>query len=140
VPGNGLGHGLLRQRGVLPPSRGDVLFNYLGHEQTAGGWLRASSLVSPSEMALANRVSHGREVVAWLQDGVLHVEWHSVTPSADSRLPARLLEHLQALVAHCLDPQSGALMPSDFPLAKGMNQKSLDMLLSKLKTKPNSQS
>ncbi|WP_139657969.1 condensation domain-containing protein, partial [Pseudomonas shirazica] len=27
APGNGLGHGLLRQRGELPPSRGDVLFN-----------------------------------------------------------------------------------------------------------------
>jgi amino acid adenylation domain-containing protein/non-ribosomal peptide synthase protein (TIGR01720 family) len=140
VPGNGLGHGLLRQRGALPPSRGDVLFNYLGHEQTPQGWLRASSLTAPPEVAPANRVSHGREVVAWLEDGVLHVHWHSVTPSADSRLPARLLEHLQALVGHCLDPQAGALMPSDFPLAKGMNQKSLDTLLSKLKTKPNSQS
>ncbi|MBZ9779961.1 non-ribosomal peptide synthase/polyketide synthase [Pseudomonas sp. REP124] len=140
VPGNGLGHGLLRQRGELPASRGDVLFNYLGHEQTPEGWLRASSLKAPAEVAAINKVSHGREVVAWLEGGVLHIEWHSVTPDADSRLPARLLEHLQALVAHCLDPQSGALMPSDFPLAKGMNQKSLDMLLSKLKTKPNPQS
>ncbi|MHC8371442.1 non-ribosomal peptide synthase/polyketide synthase [Pseudomonas sp. MDT1-85] len=132
VPGNGLGHGLLRQRGALPPSRGDVLFNYLGHEQTPQGWLRASSLTPPPEVALANRVTHGREVVAWLEDGVLHVEWHSVTPSADSRLPARLLEHLQALVGHCLDPQAGTLMPSDFPLAKGMNQATLDTLLKRL--------
>ncbi|NSX08514.1 non-ribosomal peptide synthetase [Pseudomonas lini] len=132
VPGNGLGHGLLRQRGALPPSRGDVLFNYLGHEQTPQGWLRASSLTPPPEVALANRVTHGREVVAWLEDGVLHVEWHSVTPSADSRFPARLLEHLQALVGHCLDPQAGALMPSDFPLAKGMNQATLDTLLKRL--------
>ncbi|MCE6976977.1 amino acid adenylation domain-containing protein [Pseudomonas frederiksbergensis] len=132
VPGNGLGHGLLRQRGALPPSRGDVLFNYLGHEQTPQGWLRASSLTPPPEVALANRVTHGREVVAWLEDGMLHVEWHSVTPSADSRLPARLLEHLQALVGHCLDPQAGALMPSDFPLAKGMNQATLDTLLKRL--------
>ncbi|MBB3239092.1 amino acid adenylation domain-containing protein/non-ribosomal peptide synthase protein (TIGR01720 family) [Pseudomonas sp. Tn43] len=132
VPGNGLGHGLLRQRGELPPSRGDVLFNYLGHEQTPQGWLRASGLTAPPEVAQANRVTHGREVVAWLEDGVLHIHWHSVTPSADSRLPARLLEHLQALVGHCLDPQAGALMPSDFPLAKGMNQKSLDMLLKRL--------
>ncbi|HEU6453876.1 MAG TPA: condensation domain-containing protein, partial [Roseateles sp.] len=132
VPGNGLGHGLLRQRGELPASRGDVLFNYLGHEQTPEGWLRASQLPAPAEVAQANRVSHGREVVAWLEDGVLHIEWHSVTPDADSRLPARLLEHLQALVGHCLDPQAGTLMPSDFPLAKGMNQATLDTLLKRL--------
>uniref|UniRef100_UPI0025E7DBAA condensation domain-containing protein n=1 Tax=uncultured Pseudomonas sp. TaxID=114707 RepID=UPI0025E7DBAA len=140
VPGNGLGHGLLCQRGELPPSRGDVLFNYLGHEQPPEGWLRASQLAAPADVAAANRVSHAREVVAWLQDGVLHIEWHSVTPQADSRWPARLLEHLQALVAHCMDPQAGALMPSDFPLAKGINQKSLDTLLSKLKSKPNTKS
>jgi non-ribosomal peptide synthase protein (TIGR01720 family) len=132
VPGQGLGHGLLRQRGELPPGRGDVLFNYLGHEQSTGGWLRASSLTPPPEVALANRVTHGREVVAWLEGGVLRVEWHSVTPSADSRLPGRLLEHLQALVGHCLDPQAGTLMPSDFPLAKGMNQATLDTLLKRL--------
>nr|WP_322617590.1 non-ribosomal peptide synthetase [Pseudomonas sp. BIC9C] len=132
VPGQGLGHGLLRQRGALPPSRGDVLFNYLGHEQAPEGWLRASHLTPPSEVALANRVNHGREVVAWLEDGELRIEWHSVTPTADSRLPARLLEHLQALVEHCLDPQAGTLMPSDFPLAKGMNQATLDTLLKRL--------
>ncbi|WP_283188196.1 non-ribosomal peptide synthase/polyketide synthase [Pseudomonas sp. PMCC200344] len=132
VPGQGLGHGLLRQRGELPSGRGDVLFNYLGHEQTPQGWLRASTLTPPPEVALANRVTHGREVVAWLEDGVLRVEWHSVTPVADSRLPARLLEHLQALVGHCLDPQAGTLMPSDFPLAKGMNQATLDTLLKRL--------
>ncbi|ARU88537.1 non-ribosomal peptide synthetase [Pseudomonas sp. M30-35] len=140
VPGLGLGHGLLRQRGDLPAGRGDVLFNYLGHEQTPEGWLRASSLTPPPDAAQVNRVTHGREVVAWLEDGALHVEWHSVTPNADSCLPGRLLEHLQALVEHCLDPQAGALMPADFPLAKALNQKSLDKLLSKLKTKPNSQS
>ncbi|WP_431495056.1 non-ribosomal peptide synthase/polyketide synthase [Pseudomonas brassicacearum] len=140
VPGLGLGYGLLRQRGELPGSHGDVLFNYLGHEQTPEGWLRASSLTPPPNAAPANRVTHAREVVAWLEDGVLRVEWHSVTPNADSRLPARLLERLQALVEHCLDPQAGSLMPADFPLAKALNQKSLDKLLGKLKTKPNSQS
>ncbi|TWC23391.1 non-ribosomal peptide synthase protein (TIGR01720 family)/amino acid adenylation domain-containing protein [Pseudomonas sp. SJZ085] len=140
VPGQGLGYGLLRQRGQLAASHGDVLFNYLGHEQTPEGWLRASSLTPPVDVSPANRVTHAREVVAWLEDGVLRVEWHSVTPEVDSRLPARLLEHLQALVEHCLDPQAGALMPSDFPLAKALNQKSLDKLLGKLKTKPNSQS
>ncbi|WP_460317763.1 non-ribosomal peptide synthase/polyketide synthase [Pseudomonas ogarae] len=140
VPGLGLGYGLLRQRGELPASHGDVLFNYLGHEQTPEGWLRASSLTPPPNVAPANRVTHAREVVAWLEDGVLRVEWHSVTPNADSRLPARLLERLQALVEHCLDPQAGSLMPADFPLAKALNQKSLDKLLGKLKTKPNSQS
>jgi len=140
VPGQGLGYGLLRQRGELPAGSGDVLFNYLGHEQAPGGWLRASSLTPPPDVAPTNRVTHGREVVAWLEDGVLRVEWHTVTPQVDSQLPARLLERLQGLVEHCLDPQAGALMPSDFPLAKALNQKSLDKLLGKLKTKPNSQS
>ncbi|MGY2216330.1 condensation domain-containing protein, partial [Pseudomonas sp. SDO5522_S412] len=138
VPGQGLGHGLLRLRGELPAASGDVLFNYLGHEQTSPGWLRASSLAAPSEVALGNRVSHAREVVAWLEDGVLHLHWHSVNPDADRDLPAQLLKHLQALLEHCLDPQAGALMPSDFPLAKALNQKSLDALLGKLKSKPNS--
>ncbi|WP_252997440.1 condensation domain-containing protein, partial [Pseudomonas thivervalensis] len=132
VPGQGLGYGLLRQRGELPASHGDVLFNYLGHEQTPAGWLRASNLTPPPDVAPENRVTHAREVVAWLEDGVLRVEWHSVTPNADSRLPARLLERLQALVEHCLDPQAGSLMPADFPLAKGMNQATLDTLLKRL--------
>jgi len=132
VPGQGLGFGLLRQRGELPPSRGDVLFNYLGHAQTPPGWLRASRLTPPPDVATGNRVTHGREVVVWLEDGELRIEWHSVTPDADSRLPARLLEHLQALVEHCLDPQAGTLMPADFPLAKGMNQATLDTLLKRL--------
>ncbi|MGY2288229.1 non-ribosomal peptide synthase/polyketide synthase [Pseudomonas sp. SDO528_S397] len=138
VPGQGLGHGLLRLRGELPPGRGDVLFNYLGHEQAPPGWLRASTLVPPPDVAPANRVSHGREVVAWLENGVLQVHWHSVTPAADRHLPERLLVHLQALLEHCLDPQAGALMPSDFPLAKALNQQSLDKLLGKLKSKPTS--
>ncbi|MGE1154572.1 non-ribosomal peptide synthase/polyketide synthase [Pseudomonas kitaguniensis] len=137
VPGQGLGHGLLRLRGELPAATGDVLFNYLGHEQPPAGWLRASTLAAPPEVAGMNRVSHAREVVAWLEDGVLHLHWHSVSPAADRDLPARLLTHLQALLEHCLDPHAGALMPSDFPLAKALNQKSLDTLLSKLKRKPN---
>jgi hypothetical protein len=83
-------------------------------------------------------VSHAREVVAWLEDGVLQLHWHSISAEADRDLPARLLTHLQALLEHCLDPQAGALMPSDFPLAKALNQKSLDTLLGKLKSKPNS--
>ncbi|WP_421556617.1 non-ribosomal peptide synthase/polyketide synthase [Pseudomonas kitaguniensis] len=137
VPGQGLGHGLLRLRGELPAATGDVLFNYLGHEQPPAGWLRASTLAAPPEVAGINRVSHAREVVAWLEDGVLHLHWHSVSPAADRDLPGRLLTHLQALLEHCLDPHAGALMPSDFPLAKALNQKSLDTLLSKLKRKPN---
>ncbi|MGZ9706477.1 non-ribosomal peptide synthase/polyketide synthase [Pseudomonas sp. GNP013] len=138
VPGQGLGYGLLRLRGALPAGNGDVLFNYLGHEQAPAGWLRASTLAAPAEVAPANRVSHAREVVAWLEDGVLQLHWHSISAEADRDLPARLLTHLQALLDHCLDPQAGALMPSDFPLAKALNQKSLDTLLGKLKSKPNS--
>ena len=138
VPSQGLGYGLLRLRGELPAGSGDVLFNYLGHEQPPAGWLRASTLAAPAEVAPANRVSHAREVVAWLEDGVLHLHWHSVSAEADRDLPARLLTHLQALLEHCLDPTAGALMPSDFPLAKALNQKSLDTLLGKLKSKPNS--
>ncbi|MGY2376058.1 condensation domain-containing protein, partial [Pseudomonas sp. SDO524_S393] len=138
VPGQGLGYGLLRLRGELPAGGGDVLFNYLGHEQAPQGWLRASTLAAPPEVSPANRVSHAREVVAWLEDGVLRVQWHTVSADTDRHLPARLLEHLQALLEHCLDPQAGALMPSDFPLAKALNQKSLDTLLGKLKSKPTS--
>ncbi|MBF8669939.1 AMP-binding protein, partial [Pseudomonas putida] len=136
VPGQGLGHGLLRQRGLLPAGQADVLFNYLGHEQAGTGWLRASEQAAPADVAPGNRVSHGREVVAWLQDGALHIDWHSTTPDTDRQLPTRLLEHLQALVEHCLEPNAGALMPSDFPLAKGINQATLDTLLKRLGPKP----
>lgn len=132
VPGQGLGNALLRQRGELPPSRGDVLFNYLGQDLAGQSWLRASSLGAPAELGALNRVTHPREVIAWLEDGELRIEWRSVTPDTDARLPARLLEHLQALVSHCVDPQAGTLMPSDFPLAKGMNQATLDTLLKRL--------
>jgi non-ribosomal peptide synthase protein (TIGR01720 family) len=133
VPGQGVGHGLLRQRGLLPAGGADVLFNHLGHEAGAQGWLQPSALAAPPDVDPRNRVTHAREVITWLQDGSLHVEWRTVHPEADAALPQALLDRLDALVDHCLAPQAGALMPQDFPLAKGLNQKTLDRLLKQLR-------
>ncbi|MEM7346416.1 MAG: hypothetical protein AAF485_19420 [Chloroflexota bacterium] len=37
------------------------------------------------------------------------------------------VEELQMLIAHCLDPESGGVTPSDFDLA-GLDQAGLDQL------------
>ena len=71
-------------------------------------------------------------MIAWLHDGCLHIEWRTVHAQDDASLPEQLLARLDTLVEHCMAPQSDALTPSDFPLAKGMNQKTLDKLLKRL--------
>ena len=116
----------------LPSRHGEVLFNYLGQEASGEGWLQPSQLTPPPDIDPRNRVTHEREVIAWLHDGCLHIEWRTVHAQDDASLPEQLLARLDTLVEHCMAPQSDALTPSDFPLAKGMNQKTLDKLLKRL--------
>ena len=115
-----------------PAQHSEVLFNYLGQESSGEGWLRVSDLAPPPDIDPRNRVTHEREVIAWVHDGCLHIEWRTVHARDDAALPEQWLARLDTLVEHCMAPQADPLTPSDFPLAKGMNQKTLDKLLKRL--------
>ncbi|PAU59158.1 non-ribosomal peptide synthetase [Pseudomonas indica] len=143
-----LGYGLLRhQTGVpLPAHRHPVLFNYLGQIDGVGGegLLQLVDEPLPPTVAADTPRSHELEVVLAVLGGRLQVEMKfaglRLAPATRERLLQAYLAHLRGVIRHCQGNQTGQLSPTDFPLAKALNQKNLDTLLSKLKSKPISQS
>ncbi|MGE8360383.1 non-ribosomal peptide synthase/polyketide synthase [Pseudomonas sp.] len=148
VTDKALGYGLLRHQAdsPLPASRQPVLFNYLGQVDGASGdsLLRLADEALPPHSAAHNRRSHELEVVLAILGGRLQVEMkfagQRYTEATRDRLLQACMAQLRAVIQHCQGDQAGQLSPADFPLAKALDQKSLDKLLGKLKTKPISQS
>ncbi|NPU92067.1 MAG: non-ribosomal peptide synthase/polyketide synthase [Gammaproteobacteria bacterium] len=144
VPEHGLGYGVLQYltRAGLPASSHGVLFNYLGRFDSSqdDGLLRIADDPVPADRDGTNTLHQELEIVPMVIVDQLQVEWRFSRRRYDlatqERLLARYMERLRELLRHCLDPQAGGLTPSDFPLARQLNQKSLDQLLGKLK--PNS--
>ncbi|PAU61540.1 hypothetical protein BZL41_13880, partial [Pseudomonas sp. PIC25] len=143
-----LGYGLLRHQteAPLPAHRHPVLFNYLGQIDGVGaeGLLQLVDEPLPPTVAADTPRSHELEVVLAVLGGRLQVEMKfaglRLAPATRERLLQAYLAHLRGVIRHCQDNQTGQLSPTDFPLAKALNQKNLDTLLSKLKSKPISQS
>jgi amino acid adenylation domain-containing protein/non-ribosomal peptide synthase protein (TIGR01720 family) len=139
VPRRGLGYGVLRYLGagdaVLEKGPGaEVRFNYLGQLDAA---LDGSELFAlAGEDAGRDRSPEGEASVLFDID-VLRLDqslivrwrynraWH--TDDEVKELGARYLASLREHVAHCLEPNAGAVTPSDFPLA-GLSQAELDRL------------
>ncbi|MCI0467043.1 MAG: amino acid adenylation domain-containing protein, partial [Beijerinckiaceae bacterium] len=143
MPRRGLHWGLLRYSGGEGPSaefmqglpRAQILFNYMGQLDPAFG---AGSLFSWT----GGEVQSGRDpewqrpyelaVNADILDGCLRFTWdYSAARYRRGTIEALAqdcLETLQALIAHCLLPDSFGYTPSDFPLAK-LDQARLDELL-----------
>ena len=142
TPRGGIGFGLLRwlsqdahvRRQMAAVARGEISFNYLGQFDN----------LLPTEVPLAlcpasagpDRSPHGKrphvwEIIAYVQQGRLHLSWrystklHSAT--AIERLVHDWLAALRRLIDHCLDPDAGGATPSDFPLA-ALDQSELDQL------------
>ncbi|EZH80668.1 peptide synthase [Ectopseudomonas composti] len=143
-----MGYGLLRHQAEapLPAHRHSLLFNYLGQLDGVGGGglLQLSDEPLPPTVAADSPRSHDLEVVLAIIDGRLQVEMKFAglryAPASRERLLQAYLAHLRTVIHHCQGNQTGQLSPTDFPLAKALNQKNLDTLLSKLKSKPISQS
>ncbi|MEP7123627.1 MAG: non-ribosomal peptide synthase/polyketide synthase, partial [Byssovorax sp.] len=129
IPGNGLGHGLLRylrEEGsaaafLQGAPQAEVSFNYLGQRDQMlpeGAPLRlATESAGPSASPRAQR-RYLLDVLGRVTGGVLSVRWiyseNRHTPATIEALAGRFVAALRALVAHCLSPDAGGYTPSDF--------------------------
>ncbi|AUH39243.1 non-ribosomal peptide synthetase [Streptomyces sp. CMB-StM0423] len=136
IPGDGLGHELLRHlnaetadaMAALP--RPQIGFNYLGRFPAAGpagpvrAWQPAGETAVGGSAAAEMPVAHALEAGAVVQDGpagpalTVTLSWAGgLLADADAeRLGAAWLELLAGLAAHTEDPDAGGHTPSDFPL------------------------
>lgn len=129
IPDQGVGFGLLRylgrpeQRGALGAlPRGEILFNYLGQFDQildtrsvfTGAREQRGAEVSPR-----NRLRHSLSINAQIAGERLSLAWtystschrsESIAAFADS-----YLDHLNALISHCLSAGAGGETPSAFP-------------------------
>ncbi|MER7187802.1 amino acid adenylation domain-containing protein, partial [Streptomyces hyaluromycini] len=147
VPGDGLGHGLLRH---LNPETSEALaalptpeigFNYLGRfaaggsEEPLAAWQVAGETAVGGSADLDMPALHALDagaVVADTPDGpvlTLTLSWPSTLLEDDDaeRLGRAWLELLDGLAAHTADPAAGGFSPSDFPLV-GLGQAGVEEL------------
>ncbi|WP_407562711.1 amino acid adenylation domain-containing protein [Streptomyces sp. 184] len=137
IPGDGLGHELLRHlnpetaeaAAALPQPQ--IGFNYLGRFPGGGGrtgpvraWQPAGETAVGGSAAAGMPVAHALEAGAVVQDGpagpalTVSLSWAGgLLDDADAeRLGGAWLELLAGLAAHTEDPAAGGHTPSDFPL------------------------
>ncbi len=132
IPQQGIGYGLLRylhhdpaltaQLATIAP---EISFNYLGQfDQTLA---TTAEWDIATEFAGVDRSPHGQrpcliEINCLMVAGQLHLNWtysealHQATTIQS--LATDMLERLQQLIDHCLQPTAGGYSPSDFPLAQ----------------------
>ncbi|MFH8344483.1 amino acid adenylation domain-containing protein [Streptomyces sp. NPDC018045] len=137
VPGDGLGHALLRHLNPHTRPELDTLpdahigFNYLGRFAGAGragapgdAWQPAGTSVVGSSADPRTPAPHALEAGAYVQDTpdgpelTLTLGWPAgLWPDAAAeRLGRRWLDLLDGLAAHTADPSAGGHTASDFPL------------------------
>ncbi|MFI2236279.1 amino acid adenylation domain-containing protein [Streptomyces chrestomyceticus] len=137
VPGDGLGHALLRHLNPLTAPELDTLpdahigFNYLGRFAGAGragapgdAWQPAGTSVVGSSADPRTPAPHALEAGAYVQDTPDGPELTlrlggpaGLWPEAEAeRLGRRWLDLLDGLAAHTADPAAGGHTASDFPL------------------------
>ncbi len=141
IPGKGLGFGVLRYQSdaqvqarlaALPAPR--VTFNYLGQFDQS---FADDALFVPAQQASGAAQSLDSPLANWLSvdgqvfGGELKLDLSFSQECFDKpvieALAAAFQGHLQALVAHCIDPQHSGVTPADFPLAR-LSQSQLDQL------------
>ncbi len=139
VPQHGVGYGILRW--LAPdgsPSRlqatasPTIAFNYLGSFDQLlpeGALLRGSTGPIGPLYDPRNVRPHSWEIVAYIRDGQLCIEWtysSALDDEATMNSKAdRLIDELRILCEHCLRESTGRATPSDFPLAAA-DQQELD--------------
>ncbi|HYG62667.1 MAG TPA: amino acid adenylation domain-containing protein [Thermoanaerobaculia bacterium] len=145
VPGEGIGHGLLRylgDKGTADLLRdmpiADVSFNYLGQLDRV---LADSSLFAPATETAGPARSpyqarhHLLEINGGVSGGRLRMGWTYSVSLHDSytveSLAERFLASLRELIEHCRLEEAGGFTPSDFPEARA-SQKELDKLMAQI--------
>ncbi len=144
IPNRGMGYGVLRYVGKAQGLAGqgaDLCFNYLGQFDTADAvqdaLLRHAMLdMDSNPHSLQQQRPYALEINCLVQDGQLQVDWSYSTalhqPASIETLATAFMTALQALLAHCQDPQAGGYTSSDFAQAK-LKQNQLDQLLNRIK-------
>ncbi|MQY03034.1 non-ribosomal peptide synthetase [Actinomadura macrotermitis] len=141
VPGDGLGHGLLRCDPATAPALAalpapQIVFNYLGRFTgpapggAGGGWRQ---LAMGGETGPDTPVGHALSFGGSVRDGAdgpaltLTVAWPSAlfTEEAAAGLAERWAAALTGLAAHAAKPGTGGHTPSDFPLLP-LDQRQVD--------------
>ena len=141
LPDKGIGYGALRYLGdphtqetlsALPTAR--ITFNYLGQFDQS---FDEHALFSPATEDSGDNQDPSAPLDNWLSingqvyGGQLQLNWTFSREMFDESLIQSLADdyrdELHALISHCLNPQAGAVTPSDFPLAT-ISQVQLDTL------------
>ncbi|WP_028301003.1 non-ribosomal peptide synthase/polyketide synthase [Oceanospirillum beijerinckii] len=142
VPDHGIGYGALRYLSGNNPfgssseaRRSAVSFEYFGvvQQDEDDGPLHETSECQPLERGADNHCEYELDVTTQIVDGYLCLEW-TYGGQRDSRQAQQahleqFVRHLQSLIDHCLNPEAGQLTPSDFPMAKNLDQNTLNSLL-----------
>jgi amino acid adenylation domain-containing protein/non-ribosomal peptide synthase protein (TIGR01720 family) len=141
VPSKGFGHGVLRymrddaaaRLARLPAP--EVAFNYLGQlDQTLDNspMFRLARESAGATQDPANALTHRITIDAAVFDGRLSLGWTydaaAFSEGTLAQVSDQFVEHLRALIAHCLAPDAGGVTVSDFPLAK-IAQQALDRIV-----------
>ncbi|MEM1254709.1 MAG: amino acid adenylation domain-containing protein [Cyanobacteria bacterium P01_H01_bin.21] len=147
VPQAGMSYGLLRYMtqnseiesalSALPTP--EVIFNYFGQieqgsEVAAAGWSLAREPIGATHSP-QGQPAHQLDINAQVVSGRLEVIWayDSIRYRSETieNLAQDYIRALQALIDHCLSPESGGYTPSDFPSAS-MTQSELDDIVEQL--------
>ena len=138
VPQRGLGYGALRYlspggealRSMPAP---EIAFNY--HGQVDRVLAKSGSFFAPARESAGSSVSrtgereHLLEVIGVVAEGRFTASFRYSgnvhRSSTVETLGERFLSALREIVTHCLDPETGGLTPSDFPLLR-IDQDQLD--------------
>jgi fengycin family lipopeptide synthetase B len=129
VPNHGIGYGVLRYLNAedrVAPLRDhppvEISFNYVGQIDQAvpqqGLFSPATAETGPEQDRSQGRRAHLIEMISLISGGQLSVGWSFSTElhqqATIERLAQDYMTALQALIAHCLSPDSGGFTPSDF--------------------------
>ncbi|WP_426134159.1 amino acid adenylation domain-containing protein [Pseudomonas sp. PWP3-1b2] len=143
IPDKGVGFGALRFLGddasraalqALPQPR--ITFNYLGQfdasfDRAQGALFSPASEGAGDEQSPLTPLGNLLTLNGRVFDGELSLGWtfsdEQFAPSTIKRLADEYATELASLIAHCCDPLSQGLTPSDFPLAD-FTQAQLDRL------------
>ncbi|MCS3473078.1 amino acid adenylation domain-containing protein/non-ribosomal peptide synthase protein (TIGR01720 family), partial [Pseudomonas sp. JUb42] len=140
VPDKGVGYGLLRylgpddaRRSLESLAEGAVLFNYLGQfdQSFDQGWLSPAQESAGASQDPQAAVDAPLSINGQVYGGVLELGWSFSPDVLDSgaieTLAQAYMNTLEDLIEHCCEAETGALTPSDVPLA-GLDQARLDSL------------
>lgn len=142
IPNRGMGYGILRYLGKADGLAGqaELCFNYLGQFEASAAdtaVLRHAML----DMATQPHSPQQQRPYVWeinclVVDGQLQVDCAYSTalhkPATVEAFADAFMSALQAVLAHCRDPQAGGYTSSDFAQAK-LKQNQLDQLLNRIK-------